>query len=105
MFTSSRTVQDVWHALQHRMKFFCRRQTFNYQPGKRDLRAGARIIGARTAGGSHGNDHADNQSALWSHSSDGGNDAVCLFTQHLLQKFDHLYRLSAHGPKRTRKKL
>ena len=33
-------------------------------------------------------DTSENKPALWLHSSDGGIDAVCLFIQHLLQRFD-----------------
>ena len=33
-------------------------------------------------------DIAESKPALWLHSSDGGIDAVCIFIQHLLQRFD-----------------
>jgi hypothetical protein len=33
-------------------------------------------------------DTSENQPALWLHSSNGGVDAVCVFIQHLLQRFD-----------------
>ena len=33
-------------------------------------------------------DTSGNKPALWLHSSDGGIDAVCIFIQHLLQRFD-----------------
>lgn len=39
-------------------------------------------------------DTAGDKPALWLHSSDGGIDAVCVFIQHLLQRFDPQSRVT-----------
>ena len=39
-------------------------------------------------------DTAENQPALWLHSSNGGIDSACSFLQHLLRKFDRNGRVS-----------